>query len=275
MCRPLFLCVQIPCGGGLNRVFMGAAEGAIVGFEIQTLGCAALLVAAGGTDLPVGIDAVDGAGKGIGKGAVGGGAAHGIAAIPAGIGMDMLGTAIAAIGGFRSAVFCGFITTAAALSLVLIVHPILVVHFTGCLITSTAEDTGCRVSAIAIGSIAIGAGLCCFIMVAQCAGFSVCTIYICLVRIGAICAADSVVTIAAENIVHGVADVRIGKIAAFCFTIWADCAGFCVRIIAVRCTFIIMRCNSICNTIIALICLPVVTWHIVDCVFTQNGSSPF
>ena len=37
---------------------MGAAEGAVVGFEIHTSRGAALLVAAGGTDLPVGIDPI-------------------------------------------------------------------------------------------------------------------------------------------------------------------------------------------------------------------------
>ena len=177
----------------------------------------------------MGIDPIDRAGKGIGKGTTGGGAAHGISAITAGIGMDMLRAAIATIGGFRSAVFCGFITTAAALSLVLIVHPILVVHFAGRFIASTAEDTGCRVSAIAIGSIAIGAGLCCFIMVAQCAGFSVCAIHICLVRLGAVCAADPVITIAAENIVHGVADVRIGQIAVIFKCVVANRTTFCMR----------------------------------------------
>ena len=146
----------------------------------------------------MGVGAIDRACENVFEGTAFRGAARNIAAILASRGMYMICGAIAAVGRHNGAIFRCLIIAECTRPLVLIIRPVFIGHVAAGFIAATTESTSRRMSAVAIGCVSIGASRRCLIVVAQGAGDLVGTVYIRLVRIAAICAADPVVALSAK-----------------------------------------------------------------------------
>ena len=206
----LFFRIHFILGGCLHGILMGAAQEAVVAVFIEAnsrLGVNIFVLCA---NPGMGVGAIDRACEYILQSAAFRGAARNMATILASGAMHMICSAIATVGRHNGAIFLCLIAAECTRSLVLIIHPIFAGHVAAGFIAASTENTGCRVSAVAIGCVSIGTSCRGLIMVTHGTGDPVGTVYICLVGIDTICTVDSVVTLSARNIVHRVSNVRIG-----------------------------------------------------------------